>query len=130
MNTPSVVSLWEFVEFNDAISVDVPTFPAVLGQWVFLAGMRQGNRQLLYCNGELVDSVITSPPNRDSGTVLNDLYIGRFANGIPGTTNEGYCYFKGGIDEVRIISTAMTSDWIRLSYMNQRSDNRLVVFRD
>lgn len=129
MNTPSVVSLWEFVEFNDAISVDVPTFPAVSGKWVYLTGMRQGNRQLLYCNGELVDSVITSPPNRGSGTVLNDLYIGRFANGILGTTNEGYCYFKGGIDEVRIISTTMTSDWIRLCFMNQRSDDRLVVFR-
>ncbi len=130
MNTPSVVSLWEFVEFNGAVRIDVPTFPAVSGQWVFLTGTRHGNRQLLYCNGELVDSVITSPPDKGSGTVLNDLYIGRFSNGILGTTNEGYCYFKGGIDEVRIISTAKNSDWIRLCYMNQRSDDRLVVFRD
>jgi hypothetical protein len=129
-NTPSVVSLWEFVEFNNAVNVDVPTFPAVSGKWVFLTGMRQGNRQLLYCNGELVDSVITTPPKRVSGNVLNDLYIGRFANGIPGATNEGYCYFKGGIDEVRIMSTAKNSDWIRLCYMNQRSDDRLVVFRE
>lgn len=128
-NTPSVVSLWEFVEFNDAISIDVPTFPAVSGKWVYLTGMRQGNRQLLYCNGELVDSVITSPPNSGSGTVLNDLYIGRFANGILGATNEGYCYFKGGIDEIRIISSAKSSDWIRLCYMNQKSDEQLVVFK-
>lgn len=129
-NTPSVVSLWEFVEFNNTVNVNVPTFPAVSGKWVFLTGMRQGNRQLLYCNGELVDSVITSPPNGGFGTVLNDLYIGRFAIGIPGATNEGYCYFKGGIDEVRIMSTAKNADWIRLCYMNQRSDDRLVVFRE
>jgi hypothetical protein len=129
LNTPSIVPLWEFLEFNNAVSVDVPTFPAVSGTWVFLTGMRQGNRQLLYCNGELVDSVITSPPNSGSQTTLNDLFIGRFASTIHGTTNEGYCYFKGGIDEVRFISTAKNSDWIKLCYMNQRSDDRLVVFK-
>ena len=61
-NIPSMVPLWEFVEFNETIGLKAPTFPAVSGQWVLLVGMREGNAQMLYCNGELVDSIVAAAP--------------------------------------------------------------------
>jgi hypothetical protein len=45
-----------------------------------------------------------------------------------GTGNFPY-YFKGMLDEVRISSGACSADWIRLCYMNQKSDDALVVFK-
>jgi hypothetical protein len=37
--------------------------------------------------------------------------------------------FCGCIDEVRVCRTIRSADWIKLSYMNQRPDDRLVVFK-
>ena len=37
-------------------------------------------------------------------------------------------FFKGKIDEVCLASTARSADWIRLCYMNQNTEDRLVTF--
>jgi hypothetical protein len=64
--------------------------------------------------------------NRDT---INDFSIGRFMKEATYPANFGYCYFKGMIDEVRVSSIARSADWIKLSYMNQRSDDKLLQFK-
>jgi hypothetical protein len=38
-------------------------------------------------------------------------------------------YFGGKIDEVRVSSTALSADWIKLCYMNQKESDMLVRFK-
>jgi hypothetical protein len=55
--------------------------------------------------------------------------IGGFLEGIYDPAYEGHCFLKGSIDEVRIISAAQSPDRLRLCYMNQRPDDKLVNFK-
>jgi len=126
----SISPQWEFVEFHETTKWETSTFPATVKQWTLLTGVRQGTKQVLYCNGVLVDSVIAGWSNLASRNTSNNLSIGRFLQqvNVP-IPNEGYDFFKGSIDEVRILSAAQSPDWVRLCYMNQRSDDRLVRFK-
>lgn len=121
--------LWEFVEFSETDKWQASNSAATVKEWSLLVGVRQGNRQRLYCNGVLVDSTMDTWRNEVSRNTANNLMIGRFARPVTVPIIEGYCHFRGGIDEVRIISAARTADWVRLCYMNQRADNRLVEFK-
>lgn len=127
---PYAGSFWEFVEFNGENTWHVSNNTATRDQWVLLTGVRQGSQQYLYCNGVMVDSTIDIWENGiASRNTTEDLIMGRFADAITIPANEGFCYFKGGIDEVRILNAAKSPDWIKLCYMNQRSDDLLVEFR-
>ena len=126
---PSTSPSWEFVEFDETTDWQSSRYPATARQWIFLVGVRQGSSQSLYCNGVLADSAKDVWPRGISRNTSNDLSIGKFLKTITVPNNDGYCYFKGLIDEVRIIGTARSPDWVRLCYMNQRSDDRLVVFK-
>jgi len=117
------------VEFSEADKWQASNTPATQQEWTLLTAVRDGERQLLYCNGVPVDSTMDTWTNTVSRNTSNNLTIGRFANPVLVPIIEGYCYFKGGIDEVRIISAAQNADWVRLCYMNQRPDDRLVEWR-
>jgi hypothetical protein len=124
---------WEFVEFaeiNNMGNWRTSTYGATAKQWTYLVGVRQGERQLLYCNGDLADSTTEIWQNTVSRNTANNLSIGKFWKpvNVP-IPNEGYDFFKGSIDEVRILSKAQSRDWIRLSYMNQRGNDKLVQFK-
>ena len=123
----SISPQWEFVEFHETTKWETSTFPAAVKQWTLITGVRQGARQLLYCNGVLVDSTIAVWSNTASRNTSNNLSMGKFLQpiNVP-IPNEGYDFFKGSIDEVRILSAAQSPDWVRLCYMNQRSDDKLV----
>jgi len=128
---PTDAPLWEFSEFNTANSWQACTTAAVAKKWSFLTGIRMGSRQFLYLNGSLVDN---TPSNYESVTLSrntsDDLTIGKFLDMVNISTGvNSYCYYKGTIDEVRISRGANSADWIRLCYMNQRTDDRLVVFK-
>jgi hypothetical protein len=125
---PSNEPLWEFVNFTQSANWQASTFSATEKQWVLLTGVRQGSAQLLYCNGELVDSALAMYPQGLSRDTTNDLSIGRFLHEVTFPTIDGYCFFKGKIDEVCIAAAVRSGDWIRLCYMNQRMDDRLVRF--
>jgi hypothetical protein len=45
-----------------------------------------------------------------------------------GTENDDNYSFKGAIGEATVAFTARSADWVKLSYMNQKSGDRLVVF--
>jgi hypothetical protein len=38
-------------------------------------------------------------------------------------------FFNGIIDEVRVSSIDLSADWIKLCFMNQRPDDKLIVFK-
>jgi hypothetical protein len=129
MNVPSTIPLWEYVEFSETNKWQSLNSPASGKTWSLITGVRQGAVQKLYCNGVLADSTIDIWPNSVSRNTSNDLYIGRFATPVLLPIAEGHCYFKGAVDEVRILSKAQSSDWIKLCYMNQRPDDKLVSRR-
>jgi biopolymer transport protein ExbB len=68
-------------------------------------------------------AVTASPVPIVYGGVGSDVYFGKHGNDKPGFN------FTGAIDEVRIASVVRSQGWIRLSYMNQRPDDRLVVWK-
>jgi hypothetical protein len=126
---PSNLPMWEFVEFNEIANWQSSRCSATAGQWVFLVGVRQGSSQLLYCNGVLVNSSWDSWPQGLSRNATNDLSIGKFLKTVTKPNNDGYCFFKGSIDEVRIIGAARSPEWVRLCYMNQRIEDKLIIIK-
>lgn len=123
---------WEFVEFHDNLGWEysedsVPPAPGS-GEWLHIVGVRDGQNQRLYINGEeVVDtaSVMEGEYPRDSG---DDFTIGRHGHTVTIPYEQGWSYFDGKIDEVRVTSLALSPDWIRLCYMNQQTDDTLTVF--
>jgi hypothetical protein len=88
--------------------------------WYYLTGVREGDALRYYVNGS--DSA--SWQAELSGAIFNSdgpLHIG--GNGpMEGT--------EGVIDEVRISSMARSPDWIKLCYINQSSNTKLVFFNN
>ncbi len=121
---------WSFWEFQDRRGWETSEQQAIVGKWVLLTGVRSGSRQYLYVDGNLVDSVTSLTPNTNTRETKSDLNIGR-AHELE-TASKAYsdlCYFKGRIDEVRIYSRALSAEWIKLCFMNQRVDDRLIRFK-
>jgi hypothetical protein len=120
---------WEFVEFHDRAAWQMTITPAVAKTWKLLTGVRDGNRQYLYLDGELIDSTIKQNSDAEtiSRNVSEDFTIGRHQDYVD-YSDQGYCFFDGQIDEVRISNAVRSIYWIRLCYMNQREDDKLVQF--
>ena len=59
----------------------------------------------------------------------DDFFIGRYAESVAIPYYQGWSYFKGKIDEVRLSRGEPTEDWIRLCFMNQKADDGLVVMK-
>jgi hypothetical protein len=117
---------WEFAEYEDGAGWDLTTSHAAQRAWTYVTGVRDGAKEYLYVNGNLVDSVVTTGPStivRNSGF---DFFIGRTIKS-PGDTTA--YFFKGVIDEVRVSSVAPSADWTRLCYMNQKTTDLLVEFK-
>ncbi|MBN1130893.1 MAG: DUF2341 domain-containing protein [Chitinispirillaceae bacterium] len=124
---------WEFVTFQDRqgwgyTEDSVPPAPGQK-QWVYLTGVRSGTKQYLYINGDMVNDSVPVQPGNYSRNTGDDFSIGRYARQVLIPYYEGWCYFNGRIDEVRVMSFAPGPDWIKLCYMNQRVDDKLVEFR-
>jgi hypothetical protein len=124
---------WEFVEFKNQKGWEftedtIPPSPG-LKQWVHLAGVKAGTSQYLYVNGKMVDDTVHLMAGDYTRNTGDDFMIGRNARLGTIPYNEGWCYFKGAADEVRVMNVAVSADWIKLSYMNQKAEDRLVEFR-
>jgi hypothetical protein len=110
---------WSFAEYENAVGYELTNSPATAKAWVYLAGVRSGALQYLYVNGVCVTSVIANLSYNSGRDTTSDVTIGRSAKTPPGDP----CFFKGKIDEVRIESRALSADWIKLEYMNQKADD-------
>ncbi len=121
---------WEFHNYADTIGFESTSFPAVPSVWTHVVGVRSGKNQYLYINGSLNGSIAADTISSGNATMSritsNDVWIGR----LPAINNPGqiWRHFTGAIDEVRISSTAPGADWIKLCYMNQRVDDKLVSY--
>jgi Concanavalin A-like lectin/glucanases superfamily/Domain of unknown function (DUF2341) len=118
----NIVNEWEFSECMASGGWTTVTSPASVGAWSFVTGVRNGANEYLYVNGTCTDSVILVVANAVVQSTTDNFTIGRQP------VNATY-FFNGLIDEVRVSSTALSADWIKLCYMNQKQLDALVVFR-
>lgn len=77
----------------------------------------------LYIDGQIVNLITNTNVAINYTGVGKNTYIGKHANG---KANFG---FIGRIDEVRVHQGAVSADYIKLSYMNQKEKDALVTFR-
>ncbi|MGA2507709.1 MAG: DUF2341 domain-containing protein [Chitinispirillaceae bacterium] len=113
---------WEFFTYIDQTGWDVSRFPASAGSWHALTGVRSGTHQYLYVDGNCVDSSMATNTVQTSRVTDAPLQIGHCPDG--GLDPDRY--FSGVIDEVRISRVAISADWIKLCFMNQKDQDALV----
>ncbi|MBN1128802.1 MAG: DUF2341 domain-containing protein [Chitinispirillaceae bacterium] len=92
--------------------------PMNTGAWYYLTGTFDGERVRFYVNGTLATTSNAMAVNPASHGY--DLLFGQSWNNY---------YVNGIMDEIRIERTARSADWIKLCALNQRSDDKLVVFK-
>ena len=114
---------FEFNEYVDQTGWERTWTPAVEQEWHFVTGVRSGSTEYLFVDGVCVDSTPGMGYfSTDPRTTTDNLSIGR-------NPAAPWNFFKGKIDEARIMDKAPTAAWIKLCYMNQRQDDQLVEFR-
>ncbi|HLV31939.1 MAG TPA: DUF2341 domain-containing protein, partial [Chitinispirillaceae bacterium] len=112
--------LWEIYDIVDGSGLQSIYTQPTLKEWKYLTGVRNGEEMRLYVDGVCMDSNLVIK----TGVLRNDTYdvqIGKRAE-------SDYGYWNGMLDEVCIMNIAPDPDWIKLCYMNQRKDDKLVVF--
>lgn len=90
------------------------------GNWHHVAAVYDGTDKLLYIDGALALTV----PNAHGGAALGTgtdrfgfIGDGSEATGFNGNRNN--IYYDGSYDEIRLLNSAMTTDWISTEYNNQ-----------
>jgi hypothetical protein len=120
---PAMFSFEEYVE-TPLKGLDRRLSPITFSAWKYVVAVRNGTSAYLYIDGTCTDSTgifygDNNPANsRDSSS---DVTIGSLIG--------GGLHFNGSIDEVRFLSVPQSPDWIKLCYLNQRPDDKLVIFR-
>lgn len=79
-------------------------------------------QRTLYIDGSAVYKITDASTSINYTNVGKNTIIGKHGNG---KTEFG---FTGCIDEVRVFSKVLTEDYVKLCYMNQKSNNSLVHF--
>ena len=87
--------------------------------WYFLTVMYDGLKQFIYLNGSL--SKINGGMSGSITATSQNLNIGR-------QISSGSNYFRGHIDELRILERCRDSSWVKLNYENQKENQSLVYF--
>ncbi len=117
---------WQFAQYNSSQIWEFSQAPASNGDWHYVVGVRSNDKQYLYVDGTLADSGVTVMNGVLPREVGNDVTVGRYIQSITASANEGFCYFRGAIDELCISSIARSKAWIKLCYMNQKQNNVLI----
>lgn len=119
-----VVSKLEIPGSGHYVASTTGTFAA--GKWYFAAWSCGDGGDSLYIDGVLEAS---NPKNLTLSGYANE-EIGRCSYDTKNIgPYGGVLYFGGMLDEFRIDNTCRDAAWIRLCFMNQRSDDRLVNVR-
>jgi hypothetical protein len=111
-----------FVTYNGSAASNIVKGDAILApdRWQHIAVTVSGTTAKLYRNGALVASETLTQPIDGAWRTSN--YLGRSNFGSSD-------YFRGKLDEPRISRSALSKDWIKLAYANQRPDQQVVSFR-
>jgi hypothetical protein len=113
---------WQFNEYKDLTGWEITNSPGTAKTWTYLAGVRSGTNQYLYVNGICTSNTPWIETNVFARYTGEDFKIGRRTDLVD-------YFFNGMIDEVRVSSIDLSADWIKLCYMNQRLDDKLVTFK-
>jgi Concanavalin A-like lectin/glucanases superfamily/Domain of unknown function (DUF2341) len=118
---------WEFAEFKTSHTWEMSSAPATSKKWTFLTGVRSQAKQYLFVDGACVDTLseIETNNNANRNTGFNVMFgrtDGVFEPDFP-------YYFHGALDEIRVLNVAPSADWVKLCYMNQKSQDALVEFK-
>ena len=126
------VAEWEFVEYKNLKGWEYSTVPAdpQSNQWVYLTGVRDGVNQYLYINGMMIRDTALLNATINPRFTGCDFTIGCHPIHDSTLVSQNVKYFEGKIDEVRVGSGVPSADWIKLCYMNQKTDDILVEFRN
>jgi hypothetical protein len=91
--------------------------PMTAGKWFFITATFDGNVIRLYRNGSemSISNVITVSPMANSKPLL-----------LGGSKPQ---FTRGCLDEIRIEGTVRSADWIQLCYMNQKVNDKLILFK-
>ena len=119
----SIITKLENPDTGYYVASTTSTFDA--GTWYYVSWSWGDNSDSLYLNGVLESSTSGSVPLRGDGNEE----IGRSqydSSNIP--FGESH-YFLGTLDEFRIENKSRSSAWVKLCYMNQRKDDKLVSIR-
>jgi hypothetical protein len=119
-NSPIPPNPWSMTEYNGGWQSTNSTVTAVINQWTYVTGIRDGTNQSIYVNGDFSSSAISTAGGGSRDETRN-VGIGALTNTV---VND---WFSGSIDEVRIENKVRSSDWIKLCYMNQKTTDALVV---
>ena len=124
-------NFWEFHIFDNTIGFESTASAAASGAWTHVEGVRSGTDQYFYVNGSLCASIAADtmqPANTTYSRITsNDVCVGRLP--VINSPGQTWRYFTGAIEEVRISNVARNADWVKLCYMNQRPDDKLVLFK-
>jgi len=113
-------NVWHFFEYKNRAGWEYTNAPATIREWQFVTCIRQGTTQRMYLNGEVADSVLKLKADTDLRITTDNVCIGK-------RTADSTQWFNGMIDELRIYSWPNSINWARLCYMNQKTDDALVV---
>jgi biopolymer transport protein ExbB len=111
--------MWHFVEAQQSGQFDAVEVPAQAGVWRLLTGVRDGAGIALYVDGALVDNQPVIKAETANRIESNDVSIG-WNNEVDGQA------FAGLMDEVVLSDRARSGAWIKLTFENQKRDQRLV----
>lgn len=114
---------WRFYEYHQKSGWQCSNAPAAEKQWQFIVCIRDRSKQKIYVNGVLMSETIDVKHSTDAKITTDNISIGKRT----GSTAQ---WFNGIIDEMRIYNRPNSPPWIRLCYMNQRSDDKLVTFEN
>lgn len=113
---------WELAECQDGKGWERTRSEANAGVWTLVTGVHKGTNQYLYVNGVCTDSTIEVWPSKEPYDNSHDVTIG---NILGDEVDRPYC-FRGKIDEVRMLDRVCSSDWIKLCYMNQALNSKVI----
>lgn len=85
---------------------------------------QNNNNLALFIDGTISRLLTVSDATIDYAGVGLNTFIGAHGNG------KTQFNFIGRIDEVRVQNVAVSADWVKLCYMNQRNDDKLVVMKN
>lgn len=111
-NNSNGLNAWRWASSANAL---VKTSRPAAASWHHIAYTYTGTTSQLYVNGVLAHSSSSTAPH--SGTP-NLIAFGSYYNA---SNTPGGEYFNGSIDEAQIIDAALTADWIKASYINQKN---------
>ncbi len=116
-----LITKLEDTEGGEYLASITPNFFGYVWYFVYWSWGEGSNS--LYINGILENSIpeyraVSGEASDEIGRSLYD--ASNIQDGVPG-------YFYGTLDEFRLDSRARNADWIKLSYMNQRPDQRLIT---